>query len=112
MKKAHNDIMLLKRNVLDEMMAEGIQKYIFIGENVLNFHSSDDCYYEELFQELEEGWVVGINFREHVVSEFKRCNIDYYINFGGRFDDFPWRALRPNVFIHLIEEALQKRLGA
>mgnify|MGYP000583790805 CR=1 FL=1 len=26
-----------------------------IGENVFNFHGSDDCYYEEWFDELEEG---------------------------------------------------------
>jgi len=41
-----NDIMLLKREVIEPMMSNGISKFILIGENVLNFHSSDECYYE------------------------------------------------------------------
>src|SRR5690606_14771273 len=56
-----NDIMLLKREILESIMREGINKFILIGENVLNFHSSDDCYYEEWFQEVEDGWIAGIN---------------------------------------------------
>jgi len=32
-------------------------QFILIGENVLNFHSSDDCYYEEWFQDVE--WLDG-----------------------------------------------------
>src|SRR6056297_1594697 len=39
-----NDIMFLKRNVLEVMMESGIRKFILIGENVFNFHSSDDSY--------------------------------------------------------------------
>ena len=34
-----NDIMELKREVLDKFMYEHIHKFILIGENVLNFHS-------------------------------------------------------------------------
>src|SRR6195952_4696485 len=36
-----NDIMQLKRSVIDRMVARGIYKFILITENVLNFHSSD-----------------------------------------------------------------------
>ena len=55
-----NDIMELKREVLEKFMYEGIYKFILIAENVLNFHSSDKEYYEELFEEVteENGWVV------------------------------------------------------
>ena len=42
--------MHLKRNILETFMANGIQKFILLGENVLNFHGSDDCYYEEWFR--------------------------------------------------------------
>src|SRR6185503_4648333 len=76
-----NDIMTLKRDVIDEFERQGITKFILIAENVLNFHSSDDSYYEEWFEDVEDGWIAGINFREHVIAEFKRNNIDYYINF-------------------------------
>ena len=42
-----------------------------IGENVLNFHASDDCYYEEWFQEVEDGWIAAVNFRDHVLKELE-----------------------------------------
>lgn len=106
----YNDIMLLKREILELMMQEGINKFILIGENILNFHSSDDSYYEEWFQDVEDGWIAGINFREHVVDEFKQSNIDYYINFGGSLDEMMWRNLKPLQFFKKVEEQLTKRL--
>ena len=106
-----NDIMYLKREVIEPMIKENIHKFILIGENVLNFHSSDDCYYEEWFQDVDEGWIAGINFRTHVIDEFKKNNIDYYINFGGELDQFNWRSLKPLQFFQLIEDLLIKRLN-
>src|SRR3546814_7396657 len=88
--------MFLKRYVIEWIMEHGVDKFILIGENILNFHVSDDCYYEEWFQEVDEGWIAGINFREHVVSEFRSQNIDYYINFGGELDALSWRTLQPH----------------
>ena len=108
-----NDIMILKREILELMMDEGINKFILIGENVLNYHASeDDAYYEEWFQEVEDGWITGVNFQEHVVSEFRNSNVDYYINFGGQLDDLAWRTLKPLQFFKKVEEILTKRLGA
>ena len=107
----NNDIMLMKREILDLMVDNGINKFVLIGENVLNFHSSDDCYYEEWFQDVEDGWIAGINFREHVIDEFKRNNIDYYINFGGELDDMVWRNLKPIQVFKKVEEQLVKRLN-
>lgn len=106
-----NDIMYLKREIIELMVDEGINKFILIGENVLNFHCSDDCYYEEWFQDIEEGWIAGINFREHVTDEFKRGNIDYYISFGGELDELNWRNLKPLQFFKKVEEQITKRLN-
>ncbi|WP_345949583.1 hypothetical protein ABDD95_22315 [Mucilaginibacter sp. PAMB04274] len=106
----NNDIMLLKREIMELMMDNGINKFILIGENILNFHSSDDCYYEEWFQEVEDGWIAGINFREHVIREFKQSNIDYFINFGGGLDELGWRALKPLQVFKRVEEQLMRRL--
>lgn len=106
----YNDIMLLKREVIDIMVSAGIHKFIVIGENVLNFHASDDCYYEEWFQDIEDGWIAGINFRDHVVDEFKSSNIDYFINFGGVLDDLNWRNRKPLQVYKAVEEQLTKRL--
>ena len=106
----HNDIMTLKREIIELMVDEGLNKFILIGENILNFHSSDDCYYEEWFQDVEDGWIAGINFREHVISEFKRNNIDYYINLGGNLDDMAWRNLKPIQLFKNVERELGRRL--
>ena len=48
----HNDIMHLKRNVIDLMIPLGLTKIILIGENVLNFHGGEDDYYQEWFEEV------------------------------------------------------------
>lgn len=109
----NNDIMELKREIVELMMGEGICKFILIGENVLNFHASDDLYYEEWFQEVddENGWIAGINFNEHVIKEFRDNSIDYYINFGGQLDELHWRKLKPLQFFKMVEEILSKRLN-
>jgi len=107
----YNDIMLLKCELIDVLIAEGIQYFILIGENILNFHASDDAYYEEWFQDIEDGWIAGINFRDHVIQEFKSHNIDYYINFEGYLNEVPWRTLKPQQLYDHIALHLQKRLG-
>jgi len=73
----YNDIMYFERNIVEPLIDNGINKFILIGENVLNFHSSDNDYYQEWFDEIEDGWIVGINFREHVIKEFEDANLDY-----------------------------------
>ena len=89
-----------------------INKFILIGENVLNFHSSDDSYYEEWFGDIEdEGWIALINFRDHVLDEFKQCRIDYFLNFGGELDHLLWRKYSPIQMYNKVEEIIQHRLS-
>lgn len=107
----YNDIMYLKRNVLDSLITNGIDKFILIGENVLNFHFSDDSYYDEWFEEIEEGWIAAINFRPHVIEEFKREDLDYYIAFGGKLDTLEWRSFEPGNLYVRIESMMTKRLS-
>ncbi len=109
----NNDIMILKRDILDKMMGYGINKFLLIGENVLNFHASDDCYYEEWFDEVSEenGWIAFINFREHVLEEFKNQNIDYYVNWGGELNELPWRNYTPAQLNEKVQNILSKRLS-
>lgn len=109
----NNDIMFFKRDVVEELEKKGITKWILIGENVLNFHGSDDCYYEEWFQEVddEDGWVVCLNFRDHVITEFSKFGIDYYLNFGGELDEFPWRTYLPQNLFDKIQGIISRRLN-
>lgn len=106
-----NDIMYLKRDVAEPLIENGINKFILIGENVLNFHSSDDCYYEEWFQDVDEGWIATINFQKHVLEEFRRSNIDYYLNFGGELDNLNWRKFSPMQLYTQVQHTMQHRLG-
>ncbi|MFD3002174.1 hypothetical protein ACFS7Z_17520 [Pontibacter toksunensis] len=107
----HNDIMHLKRNIIDPLVNEDIYRFIIIGENVFNFHGSDDSYYEEWFEDIEDGWIAALGFQEFVVSEMKNYNIDYYINYGGTLDDIPWRTFTPQRLYALVNGMIQKRLG-
>ncbi len=106
-----NDIMVLKRDIIEPMMEQGINKFILVGENVLNFHYSDDCYYEEWFDEVEEGWIALINFHDHVLTEFERINIDQYFVMGGELEDIEWRTYMPHQFYKKVEDLVQKRLN-
>ncbi len=107
----HNDIMFFKRNVIDELIYEGIDKFILIGENILNFHVSDDSYYEEWFEELEDGWICFLNFREHVLRDFSEANIDYYLVYGGKLNDLKWRSYKPQNLFEKVQQQVQLRLG-
>jgi len=106
----HNDIMVLKRDIIEELAYEGINKYILIGENVLNFHGSDDCYYEEWFEEVEDGWIAALNFRDHVIDEFRATNIDSYFLQGGALNAMDWRTYRPLQLFQKVDQLVQKRL--
>ena len=106
-----NDIMELKRNIIDVLTHEGIRKFILIGENVFNFHGSGDEYYEEWYEDVEDGWIAGINFQEHVLREMKQYNVDNYVNFGGQLDDLPWRTYEPRRLFEVVDGLLNRRLG-
>ncbi|MFM6948872.1 MAG: hypothetical protein ACKOWQ_07660 [Aquirufa sp.] len=108
----HNDIMLLKRNVIDHLINQGIKYFILIGENVLNFHGTlEDDYYAEWFEEVEEGWIVGINFAEFVTREWTKYKLDYYINFGGSLDCENWRTAKPEILFSVVDQTIAKRLN-
>mgnify|MGYP000053006342 CR=1 FL=1 len=105
-----NDIMTFVREVLEPLQSTGISKFIFIGENVLNFFGSDDEYYLEFDEENEDGWISLINFREHVLEEMSTTNIDQYYMWGGELNDLAWRKLSPHDLFYKIESTLEKRL--
>lgn len=108
----YNDIMYLYRDVIEELIMHDIKYFILIGENVMNFHSDNADYYEEWFDNIGDGWIVGLNFRDHIVSEFSSANIDYYIAFSEDFNDFNWRGFMPDQLFEKISTTMNKRLGA
>ncbi|MDP4935598.1 MAG: hypothetical protein NWR30_12865 [Salibacteraceae bacterium] len=105
----HNDVMILKRDFIDSLIDEGITKFVLLGENVLNFHSSDDCYYEEWFEDIEDGWIACVNFQDHVLRDFNDVGIDNYFIYGGPLNDFPWARYSPLQLFQTIEKMVEKR---
>ncbi len=105
----HNDVMILKRDFIDSLIDEGITKFVLLGENVLNFHSSDDCYYEEWFEDIEDGWIACVNFQDHVLRDFNDVGIDNYFIYGGPLNDFPWARYAPLQLFQTIEKMVEKR---
>ncbi len=101
-----NDIMHLKRNVIDHMIDSGITRFALICENVLNFHGSDECYYEEWRDDVIEagGWVAFVNTLDHVEVEMRETGLDGYVFMGEMFTVPDWRGAKPQVLIQQIEE--------
>ena len=104
-----NDIMTLKRDVIDKFEQEGIHKFILITENVMNFHSGDRDYYEEWYEEVSEenGWIVGLNMSEATQYDFRKAKLTYYIEL---MDIDNWRTYRPIHLFRKIDEELNRRL--
>ena len=104
-----NDIMELKREVLEKFIYEGIVKFILIAENVLNFHSSGSDYYEELFDELmeENGWIVCLNMPPQTQYDFRKARLNRYIEL---MDIDNWRTYKPYHLFKKIDNELAARL--
>lgn len=100
-----NDIMTLKRAIIDHFIAKGISKFILIMDNVLNFHNSDEEYYEEWLEEINEkgGWIAAINTPVHTASEMRHSKINRYLNF---LEIENWRTISPENLFHSIDNKL------
>ena len=101
--------MMLRRDITDQMFKQGITKFILIAENVLNFHSSDDSYYEEWREQLEDegGWVVIIDMPQQSQYDFKRSRLTNYV----ALLDFPqWRTLKPELVFQQVDNWMMRQL--
>ena len=109
----HNDIMYLKRNVVDLLMKKDIVKFVFFCENVLNFHASpDDDYYAEWSEEITEegGWIALLNTRQHVIEEMHDARLQLYAHFGEDYNDINWRSQKPQVVCSIIDAMVNGRI--
>lgn len=111
-----NDVMYFKREVVDEMTRKGIHKFILICENVLSFHASDDCYYEEWYEDVrdEDGWICFLNLLDHVEEEMTDTRLQDYVNLGGSFNAINWRPHKPKNLYQAIDALVNgevRRLG-
>lgn len=107
----YNDIMHFKRNVIDIMTNNGIQKFILIAENLFQFHGGDTDYYEEWFEDVEDGYITIVNAREFITEEMKKYRLDYYLNFGGTLQINSWRTAIPQKLAAAVDALMTRRLG-
>ncbi|MBN9349186.1 MAG: hypothetical protein J0H55_00745 [Chitinophagaceae bacterium] len=105
-----NDIMTLKREVVDLFIQSGISKFILIVENVLNFHSSDDCYYQEWFEDVNEneGWIALVNMPDATQYDFLNARLDNYIPL---LQIENWRTMRPDFLFQQVDNLFVKKLN-
>ncbi|WP_246197847.1 hypothetical protein [Chitinophaga agrisoli] len=104
-----NDIMTLKREIVDVLIANGINKFILITENVMNFHSSDDSYYEEWWDDIKDdgGWIVSLNMPEQTRQEFLKARLDYYVHL---LENDKWRTYQPQHLYNMVDNVMMRRL--
>lgn len=75
---------------------------------MLNFHGSDDCYYEAIYEDISEemGWMAFVNTLPHVEEEMVNTHIQYYAYLGANLSDVNWRRYKPKQILQLIEQYL------
>ena len=100
-----NDIMYLKRAVIDKMTIKNITRFILITENVLNFHSGDSDYYEEWNEDIKDanGWIALINVPEQTQYDFYHSHIKSYVNM---LEIVNWRTFQPQDFFNLVDNKI------
>lgn len=105
-----NDIMTLRREVIDYLEAEGITKFILITENVLNFHSSDREYYQDWYENVADnnGWIIALNMPLSTQHDFTKTKLHRYIELMNLED---WRVYKPYHLFKKIDGIIMNRLA-
>lgn len=103
----NNDVMYLKTELIEPLMDAGINHYILIMENVLNFHGSDSEYYQEWAEDIE-GDIYMINVHSHVLDELYQMEINNYVIYDGVFNDINWRVQKPEKILKLLKTSLEE----
>jgi hypothetical protein len=105
-----NDYRLFAENVLTFLIDAGIDRFVFIMENVLNIYLDADDYYEALQEELEDGWICMLRPRQHVVEEIEQYEIGKYFFWSEELDNLNWRKFKPWELFALAEAKVPKLL--
>lgn len=108
----NNDIAILKREVVDELLDCGVEKFILLGENVLNFHASDDSYYQEWWEDTPGGWVAFLHFRDHIVNEMEAVGVSNYIRLEEEDETtWNWKTKKPEQLFEAVDQMVMKLLS-
>lgn len=106
-----NDFKLFSENCLTYLVDAGINKFVFIAENILNIYLDADDYYEAMQEELNEGWMALIKPRQHVIQEIEDYGIGQYFFWNDDFEELNWRKLKPWELFQLVDSKMTKLLN-
>ncbi|MCI4670850.1 MAG: hypothetical protein MRZ79_22130 [Bacteroidia bacterium] len=101
-----NDFKLLSENVLSFLVDFGINKFIFIVENVFHAYFDADDYYQAMEEAIEDGWICLLKSREEVREDMEQYGIDQYFYFNPKLDQLNWRKLKPYQIYGLVSNRL------
>jgi hypothetical protein len=105
-----NDFKLLSENCLSYLIDCGINRFIFVCENVFNAYLDADDYYAAMQEELEDGWMCLLKARNTLIEEMSQYNISDYFFWNPAFDELPWRRMKPAEIFYLVEQSMRKIL--
>lgn len=105
----NNDIMMLKTELIEPLIESGINNFVLIMENVLNFHGQDTDYYEE-WQDDIEGEIYFVNALPHVLDELDQNSMSQYVRYHGPLNDLDWRVQKPYDLLDLIDSKFSRLL--
>lgn len=105
-----NDFKLLSERCLRFLLEAGINKFIFIVENVFNAYLQQEDYYHDFTDELADGWMCLLRPRPNVVEEFERYNIGPYFFWSEALDELRWRKLKPWELFEVVERTMHRYL--
>lgn len=106
----NSDIMMLKHEIIDLLIQEGVNQFVLIGSNVLNFHPLDhQDYYQEWQQELEGGFIAALDFQNQVLDEMLLNQLDHFISFVDEPDLMQWKKLNPEQCFQKVKRSVKNK---
>jgi hypothetical protein len=106
-----NDFKLLLDQCLNVLLFHGIEKYIFICENVFHAYLQDADYYEAFCDEISNGWMCLVKARDELLSEIEQYHISPYFFWNPQLNQLAWRKLKPWQLFQLVEHSISKLLA-
>ena len=101
----YNDVMELKNELINRLIECGIEDFILIMENVLNFHGDSDDYYAEWKDDIQ-GNIYFVNTLPHVLGEMEAHGLHYHAELGGVMNEIDWRLQKPENLLEHIENKI------
>lgn len=103
-----NDIDLLHGHIGRTLMHRDVHKFIFLCDNVLNFHGDGNDYYEEWWDEVreEDGYLCSVNLQQHVMQEMVDQCVHHFMHVHDELNEVQWRQKDPQIAFQLINSKI------